>query len=263
MAFWERYLLWVLWYITNCDILGGKPFLGPSSFLCPIEKIWRIDCHNFPTKGTNKINIFVLIIAKTDVWSKERKLSLKFCRKGNFFIAPHLSLYWTSCHKSHLNSKERGHKDENWKATHPPSSCPKVLKSAQVLKIAKVLLGQKMFRLLVGCWRPTSNWGPPSHPQATPLLSLPPPSASLIHGSLHGNLLLIQHLKWNNNQSWSRLLPPSKVYCTFPLSSSSHQDCVCCSKQVMFPDGVSMHMLQKANQLPRHIIFIQLSEMFK
>ena len=72
------------------------------------------------------------------------------------------------------------------------------------------------------------------------------------------NLLLIQHLKWNNNQSWYHLLPPSKVYCTFPLSSSSHQDCVCCSKHVNFPHGVFMHMLQKANQLPRHIIFIQI-----
>ena len=27
MAFWEIYLLWVLWFITNCDILGGEPFL--------------------------------------------------------------------------------------------------------------------------------------------------------------------------------------------------------------------------------------------
>ena len=115
-----------------------------------------------------------------------KKENYHWLQKMKHFIAPHLSLFWTSCHKSHLSSKERGHKDENWKATHP-TPCPKVPKSAQVLKIAKVLLGQKMFRLLVGCWRPTSNWGPPSHPQATPLLSLPPPSASLIHGSLHGN----------------------------------------------------------------------------
>ena len=98
-----------LWYI------GREPFLGPLSFLCPIEKIWRIDCHNFPTKGTNKINIFVLIIVKI---AKEENYHWHFAEREHF-IALHLSLYWTSCHKSHLNSKERGHKDENWKATHP------------------------------------------------------------------------------------------------------------------------------------------------
>ena len=176
-----RYLLWMLWFITNCDILGGEPFLGPSSFLCPIEKIWRIDCHNFPTKGTN-INQYFRVNNRQDWWFEQRKkIIVEILQKKKHFNALHLSLYWTSCHKSHLNSKERGHKDKNWKATHP-TSCPKVPKCSKVPKIAQVLLEEKMFRLLVGCWRPTSNWGPPSHPQATPLLSLPPPSASLIHG---------------------------------------------------------------------------------
>ena len=141
MAFWERYLLWVLWYITNCDLLGGKPFLGPSSFLCPIEKIWRIDCHNFPTKGTNKINIFVLIIAKTDVWSKERKLSLKFW-KGNillhctspFIEHPVTNLTWAARREATRTRIER----------QPilllAQKCPKVPKCS---KLPKCFLGRR------------------------------------------------------------------------------------------------------------------------
>ena len=98
-----------LWYI------GREPFLGPLSFLCPIEKIWRIDCHNFPTKGTNKINIFVLIIVKTDYSSKGRKLLLTFCRKGNislhctspFIEHPVTNLTWTARREATRTKIER------------------------------------------------------------------------------------------------------------------------------------------------------------
>ena len=237
-----RYLLWMLWFITNCDILGGEPFLGPSSFLCPIEKIWRIDCHNFPTKGTN-INQYFRVNNRQDWWFEQRKkIIVEILQKKKHFNALHLSLYWTSCHKSHLNSKERGHKDENWKATHP-TSCPKVLKIAQNCPSAPRAEDVPAAR-----WLLEANWqlGPSLPPSSNPL-TFPPSSLSLTNSwSLHGNLFLIQHLKWNNsnNQSWSQLLPPSNVYCTFPLCSSSHQDRVCCSKHVNFPHGVFMHMLQ-------------------
>ena len=163
-----------LWYI------GREPFLGPLSFLCPIEKIWRIDCHNFPTKGTNT-NQYFRANNHQDWWFEQRKkIIVEILQKKKHFNALHISLYWTSCHKSHLNSKERGHKDENWKATHPTfrPKLPKCSLRRRCSGCSLVAGGQ----LATGALPPSSNpltfppsslsltnswfstWQPTSHP---------------------------------------------------------------------------------------------------